>query len=276
MSANSVARLCRLLRPQHYTYLALHVVLLLVGTYLTQLKGPVWVGCGSSLIAAAITGWVVFIYIFLSQRRSELLDLIAVFGLKGAFDGRSVSIREEYDSRLKRATKAIDVLGFGQRSLREDHSAEFASWSQRAVVRILLIDPEFPAKRSLYADQRDTEEGDPPKRISRDVRAFIDASRAVIAEGGTRFQVRLYTCLPSINVFRIDDELFWGPYLIGQPSRNSPTFLVGDDGILFRKITEHFDKIWDDPHLSRAVPEDWLNPNGGDHPGASPPTHDTD
>ena len=72
------------------------------------------------------------------------------------------------------------------------------------------------------------------------------------------FQVRLYRCLPSVNILRVDDELFWGPYLIREQSRNCPTFIVRRGGILFSRFTAHFDSIWADDNLSREIPGSWL------------------
>ena len=89
---------------------------------------------------------------------------------------------------------------------------------------------------------------------------FIRRTRSLIVRrsDSPRFQVRLYKCLPSVNIFRIDDELFWGPYLIREQSRNTPTFIVRKGGILFDTLAKHFNTIWSDPELSRPVPAGWL------------------
>ena len=248
----------KLLRPPHYVYWAVHFALLGFGVALVQIANPVMVACGSSLIAAAVTGWVVFAYVLVLQRTAEQLDLLKRFGITFAFDSRSVRIKTEYTDRIARAEKRIDIMGFGLSALREDFINEFRNWSQRSIVRILLIDPAFPSQRTPFADQRDREEGNPNKSIQNDVREFLRACSELIADPEIAFDVRLYTCLPSVNIFRIDDELFWGPYLIGGQSRNLPTFLVESGGILFQRMMEHFEQIWSDEQLSRAVPDDLL------------------
>lgn len=67
------------------------------------------------------------------------------------------------------------------------------------------------------------------------------------------------TVLPSINMFRIDHEMFWGPYLVNPndsisklESRNLPTFLIDDTGFLFDCFTNHFNAIWRDSDKSGA------------------------
>jgi len=59
-----------------------------------------------------------------------------------------------------------------------------------------------------------------------------------------------------VNIFRVDNKMFWGPYLIKQPSRNSPTFLLRQ-AILFDRLLEHFERIWKDDSLSRPIPNNW-------------------
>jgi hypothetical protein len=74
------------------------------------------------------------------------------------------------------------------------------------------------------------------------------------------YQVRLESLQDNldVNIFRIDDEVFWGPYLIHQQSRNSPTLLVRRGGLLFDVLLRHFETIWLEDSLSRPVPAEWL------------------
>lgn len=58
--------------------------------------------------------------------------------------------------------------------------------------------------------------------------------------------------------FRVDDDLFWGPYLVGKQSRNCPTFIARRGGVVFQRFMNHFDEIWDNPNFSRPIPAEWL------------------
>src|SRR2546421_253399 len=108
-----------------------------------------------------------------------------------------------------------------------------------------------------YAHQRDLEEGDHAGTITQQVKKFVADTKAITElVAPNSFEIRLFRCLPSVNIFRVDNEMFWGPYLIKQPSRNSPTFLVRR-GVLFDRLLQHFDRIWTDDSLSRPVPADW-------------------
>jgi hypothetical protein len=242
------------LDPTSLVYLLAHALLVAFGVFAVRSDSRVWVGIGTSLVAAGITGWTVFVYIFLSRDLAARLEVLSQFGVVRVFGARSIRIREEYDMRLSAAREAIDILGFGLRALREDYIDAFPQWRQRAHVRILLLDPAFPNPSWSFAAQRDLEERQEAGVIAQDVRNFIRSVMPIIRMTGKYpFEVRLYRALPTMNIFRIDDEVFFGPYLLNQPSRNSPTFLLRRGGILFDRVTSHFETIWSDPALSVSV-----------------------
>ena len=252
--------------PLNRTYILSHLLLLTVGFVICQtpwatpdtIGGSVVLAVGGSLIAAGIAGYALYLHVRWSQKEEGRLEEIRRAGIDCVFEKRSVAMRFEYDSRLERASKSIDILGFGLQHFREDHLDHFSDWANRAQVRILVIDPESPSSCSPYASQRDLEEGNEMGQIARDVRLLVDSCRDLLADLSCQFQVRLYTCLPSVNIFRIDDEVFWGPYFVGGVSRNMPTFLLDRRGFVSEAIMAHFEQIWKDSRLSRDVPRDWL------------------
>ena len=214
----------------------------------------IFLGVGGSLIAAGIAGEILFLYVASSQSTRDKLDLISAAGLQRIFATRSVSIREEYHSRLRNA-KEVDILGFGLSSFRQDYGSKFAELSRRTSFRILLLDPEFPSPTESIASIRDREEGNAAGNIRRDVEAFEDAVRRAEGLLKRNFRVRRLTALPSINIFRVDDEIFWGPYLIADQSRNMPTLLVRRGGFLYDSIKTHFEQLWESAQFSKPIPD---------------------
>lgn len=187
----------------------------------------------------------------------QYMSVIKSLGLVAAFDKRSIAIGSEYDNRLLKARKTIDVMGFSLTALLDDKGDEFEKWAKHASVRILLIDPNFPQRRP-FANIRDYEERNTVGTIKRGVERFVEATRPLWTSPDINFEVRLSTVLPSINMFRIDDELFWGPYLLDSTSkttplhsRNLPTMIVNSDGLMFPRLVEHFEAIWNDPSKSK-------------------------
>jgi hypothetical protein len=237
-------------------YIVGQVMLILIGTIviLTGRDNTIVVSIGTSVVATGVAGIVITGYVQLQLNKDGWIERLARFGFTDAFEGRSAGIKSEYAKRLEKVHSNIDIMGFGLRTLRQDFGDDFSRWQARAKVRILLLDPERPLASASYAAQRDTEEQNTVGTIAEDVRQFIRSASPAM-QGG--FEVRLYTCLPSVNLFRIDDEAFWGPYFVRQQSRNSPTFIVKRSGVMFPILLKHFEEIWNDNGLSRPVPEEW-------------------
>lgn len=247
------------LSPTGVTWIAAHLVMVLLGVICllhgSRVEGQAafafWQGLGGSLIATGVAGEVLFLYVRANESLAKRMDIYIHSGLVALFKVRSVQIKAEYDNRLRHA-REIDIMGFGLSSLRQDYSSQFVEWSRKARVRILLLDPDFPSVGLSIADQRDREEGNPVGQIRTDVNAFLEAVRQTPNLDPARFQVRLMRCTPSINMFRIDDEMFWGPYLSGEQSRNIPTMIIARHGFLYPAFQKHFEFIW--AHSTFSVP----------------------
>jgi hypothetical protein len=240
--------------PNNIYWIVGHLLILIIGIFFTSIAAQsayrdILLGVGGSLIATGIAGEVLFLYIYLSQETKEKLDLITFTGLQRVFPTRSVSIRSEYHARL-RGAKEVDILGFGLSNFREDYGSKFGELSSNTHFRILLLDPDFPSPDFSIASIRDCEEGDNNGDIRRDVEAFESVVRMSENLNRNNFQVKRLRALPSINIFRIDDELFWGPYLIARQSRNMPTLLVQKGGFLYDEIKSHFEHLWTNDRFS--------------------------
>ena len=205
---------------------------------------------GASFVATGGAGCVLYLYVRASDNLRERIEIVTRYGFVDVFPARQTRIKGEYDARLDVASHNIDILAFGLASFREDYGDRLAELKARADIRILLIDPAYPTPEHGYAQQRDKEEGNSANVIDRNVKDFLKACTEIV---DNRLQIKLYTCLPSVNIFRIDDELFWGPYLIGKPSRNMPTFIVRRGGIIFDVLLEHFDDIWSNDQFSQSA-----------------------
>lgn len=250
-----------MINKTNVVYVLSHLVLVLGGALFVFVPHPGdWSRqIGLSLMAAGIAGNVVLVHVLLSQRTADQLEVLQRFGITYAHSARATRIKHEYDSLLAKANSNIDILAFGLRALREDFREDFVTWKSKAKVRVLLIDPEYPSDAEYptsltsVADLRDIDELRRPGTISDDVKAFIRETGSLLDD---RFQIRLYTCLPTVNFFRVDNEAFWGPYLVREQGRNTPTLLVRR-GIIFDSLSQHFNRIWEEESLSRPVPDSW-------------------
>jgi len=238
-------------------YFSLQMILVLSGALLAVTLGSVGVAVGTSVIATGVSGMVVFGWVIFGDVEEDKRRSADAFGFVTAFPNRSIQIKSEYDIRLSRASKRIDIMGFGLNSLREDYAGSFGAWANRAEVRILLVDPDSPGGQATYADLRDNEEGNDPGRTSEEIIRFINDTRELWEDPRIAFSLRLAKTITSVNIFRIDEESFWGPYLIsqlkrGRTSRNLPTLIVQSPGYMFDRLVDHFEEIWNNDQLSRS------------------------
>jgi hypothetical protein len=239
-----------LTKPVGALWILSHTVMVLLGVVflaaapLHNLLGQgITEAIGGALIAGGIAGVTLFLYVQTTEELKGRIEAFTKAGLVKVFSGRSVLIKDEYHTRLAQG-RHIDLVGFGLSAFREDYIDDFVGWSHRADVRILLIDPDFPTPEHSLADQRDKEENNTVGQIRSDVQAFERAVSNLSGLNRRRFKVHRMHAIPAINMFRIDDDVFWGPYLMNQQSRNTPTLLATRGGFLFDMLQKHFDALW--------------------------------
>ena len=109
-------------------------------------------------MATGVAGWVVLVYVVMTQRVADRVALLEDAGILRVFPARSVAIRRHYEERVTKAKEGIDVIGFGLKALRQDFQVSgLRQWASAVTVRILLVDPEFPREAPLVL-LRDEEE----------------------------------------------------------------------------------------------------------------------
>lgn len=235
-------------------YFLAHMVMVVVGAFAALASASMeseWqraglFALGTSISAGGLCGMVVWVYIASSEKSLALLKMLDAAGFEWLYASRAAQIRSEYDVRLATVGRQVDIIGFGLKDFKRDYMNDLDEISKRATIRILLLDPASP-----HADQRDREEGQGVGVIRSEIEEFIRGFREKYADAGEQLQVRVYSSLPAVNVFRIDDEMFWGPYLVGKASGNTLTMRVRRGGYMFDSLETHFERIWAD--FSEAV-----------------------
>jgi len=206
----------------------------------------VLIAIGTSVIATGSAGMLIWGYLSRVETDAGRMNNFSVAGLTWVYDRRAAQIRDEYATRLQAARSHIDIMGFGLKDFRRDYIDDLGALAARAKVRILLLDPD-----SGYAIQRDQEESQSTGTIAGEIREFVAQFKQKYGSPPEHLEVRLYTCLPLVNIFRIDSDLFWGPYLAGKASGNTLTIRVSQGGTVYGQLVDHFETVWS--HYSRAL-----------------------
>lgn len=259
---------CRVATSEPYRQLVsfrliIFVVLMVIGVIISILfpSNPFAFALGTGLVATGVAALITESWKLIEEGQKLQEQAIREFGLIGLFRQRSVRITKEYEDRLPKARTSIDIMGFGMSNLLKEFGVNaFREWAARCEVRILLSDPGIPTEWNSYCGQRDREECKKEGTTAGQVHDFVETTRVLWEDPNCRFELRLAKTLPSVNMFRIDYESFWGPYLIapeGTPANESahlPTLLVSAPGYMFDALTQHFQEVWTNNDFSR-VPE---------------------
>lgn len=205
-------------------------------------------------MAAGAAGLALVAYIVVTDATRERIDLLSDTGFQFLFHNGTSNIKDHYAKRFDGSPKEVDILGTRLDRLRADWHSEFGNWGDRSHVRILLMDPQFPPGSTTIATIRDEEESNVSGSISNQVGQFIkDSSDARTRGVAKSFEVRQYKAIPIVTIVRVDNELFWAPYLHGRRASSTPTMLVRTGGLLFGVLLEHFDSVWNDATTSRVT-----------------------
>jgi SIR2-like domain len=182
------------------------------------------------------------------------------------FGGRGDAFFRLYDEALLGIQDELDIFSLKLGRFRRQHSATLLAAAARTRIRIALLDPSFPLPEDhiSLASIREREERSPVGAIRRDVaewttvcseyrRAVDDGAMEETERNG--LHIRLYNILPTVNLFRVDTNLFVGPYLLDVEDRETPTFLIKSEApghssmgnTMFKVYQRHFEAVWTNP-----------------------------
>ncbi|MCL2722558.1 MAG: hypothetical protein FWD47_14605 [Treponema sp.] len=142
-----------------------------------------------------------------------------------------------YNGMMEKASKNVDVLGYSLKNFPDNMRKFFEKYQDEKIkikIRILVVDPD-----SIYSQERETLEGDlkgEHKKRVEELREFLSKYDFV--------ELKKISTPPSSMIFRIDDDMFVGPYLY-KPSAETETFQLKKSGKLFKLYESEFKAMWE-------------------------------
>jgi len=245
-----------------------YLVTMPAGVMVAGIRQNVWFGVGQSVIASAIVTLVMLLASRADRIASEQLTELVVRSLDES--GRSLAdyrsavevmkqtgmrrihndryIRPVYQHYQAKVSNQLDLIGMSLKHFQQDVGEELLKWvtdRDKLHIRIMVLNP-----RSSYCRVRDAEEGGTTGEIAE---WAMRLTEAVLRANHSRIQIRWYNTLPTVNMYRLDDVIFLGSYLIGRLSRLTVTLEVDVAGLLAEQYLAHFDNLWNPP----AEHADW-------------------
>lgn len=205
----------------------------------------VLVSIGCSLLASSIVTFLSSKYL---TRISRVKDIIQHWGLEGIYETRQAMNRST-DEVLNQSENELDIIAFGLRSFRDAKTKIIKEKVKRGLkIRIITLDPS-----SEFVTQREKDEKEVSGQIGKTILDLIKWVDDIKKESPDpkNISIKFYNSLPQDFYFRIDNHIFFGPYLYGKASQQTISYEFKGNSVGYEYYKDYFDELWNDPEFCR-------------------------
>lgn len=202
------------------------------------------ISIGCSLIASALV--ILFQSIFLERVKENPLD---EWGIEQIFLTRA-EMNVESAPFLYKAKYKLDIIAFGLKSLRDSQTEKIENCLKRGVnIRIMTMHPSSP-----YVSQREKEEECSDGYIKNSIEQLVNWAAILNSKNYKgKIVIKGYNCMTLDFYWRVDDNLYVGPYWYGIQSQPTITYKFATDKKGFSTYEAYFEKLWNDSALSTSL-----------------------
>ena len=206
----------------------------------------VWFNIGCSLIASSIV--IIFTALFVDRK---LYNPLEEWKIEKIYSTRAEK-NADSDPELDKAKYQIDAVAFGLKSFRNKQSKRIETCLKNGVnIRILTMNPE-----SSYISAREHEEQETHGQIQNTIEQLVKWANDFNKKGYKgKIVVKGYSCMTLDFYWRVDDELYIGPYWYGISSQQTITYKFREGGRGFSQYTAYFDELWCNDELCKQLTE---------------------
>ena len=219
-------------------------VLIVGDTYWWETRNNAWLSVGCSLVAAALISCLnVLLVDWVRERPIEKWKLEKIYATRSEKNMDS-------DPKLKELQYRLDGVAFGLKSFRTKQGVQVEDAMRRGVnVRLVTMDPD-----SRFVGQRELEEKEASGQIRNTIMQLVEWADALNRKGYKGcITVKGYSCMTLDFYWRMDNELYIGPYWYGWDSQQTVTYKFINGGRGFDLYTQYFDALWNDEKLMRKL-----------------------
>lgn len=101
---------------------------------------------------------------------------------------------------------------------------------------------------SAFVSEREKEENESQGQIKNTITQLIEWAEKLNKKGknGT-IEIKGYNCMTLDFYWRVDNEVYIGPYWQGISSQQTITYKFEEGGLGFQQYTEYFENLWNNP-----------------------------
>lgn len=219
-------------------FILIGIISILLDIFGIKTIRSIWISIGCSLLASGI---VVLLQSILLDRKEY--NCAEEWGLEKIYETRSEKSKDS-DENLEKAIHHLDIIAFGLKSFRSMHTAKVDNVLRNgANVRILTMNP---SKDNPFLKQREKEENEPEGQIRNSILDLVRWANELNKKGykGT-IEVKGYKCMTLDFYWRVDNDLYIGPYWYNVGSQQTITYRFSRGKLAFDLYTDYFEKLWE-------------------------------
>jgi len=215
------------------------LLVILADIFWLKTSQNIWISIGCSLLASGI---VILAQAILIDGKKE--DPLEEWGLEKIYETRAEKNKES-DPELDKAKEQVDAIAFGLKSFRTKHTKKVEKILRKGVnIRILTMNPD---KENIFLKQREIEEQETEGQIRNSIEQLVTWANDLNLKGYKgKIEVKGYKCMTLDFYWRVDDDIYIGPYWYHVGSQQTITYKFHKGKKGFDTYKEYFESLWDD------------------------------
>lgn len=199
----------------------------------------IWISIGCSLLASGIV--ILLQALLVDKVEKSSLD---EWGLIKIYKTRADK-NADSDKNLSKAKYQLDAVAFGLKSFRNLQSKNVTALLKKGVnIRILTMNPD---PNNPFLKQREIEENESEGQILKSIQDLVKWADNL---NNTKYKgtitIKGYKCMTLDFYWRVDDELYIGPYWYGIGSQQTITYKFKSGKAGFKKYSNYFEDLWNE------------------------------
>lgn len=213
------------------------IVAALIDIFLVKTAQNIWISVGCSLLASGI---VILAQAILVEGKE--LNPLEDWGLEKIYKTRAEKSNDS-DPKLDKAKKQVDVIAFGLKTFRTTHRRKVEKALKNGVeFRILTMNPSAD---NIFLKQREIEENEPEGQIKKSIEDLVKWANTLNSRNyNGKIRIKGYKCMTLDFYWRVDDEIYVGPYWYGIGSQQTITYKFSKNKKGSEIYTEYFEDLW--------------------------------
>ena len=220
------------------------IIIVGVGTilfdiFLIKTEQNIWISIGCSLLASGI---VILAQVILIEGKK--VNPLEEWGLERIYEARSEKNKDS-DTKLDKARYKVDAIAFGLKSFRAKNGKKVEKLLKKGVnIRILTMNPSAD---NQFLKQREAEEEETEGQIRNSINQLVDWAKKLNNRNYKgRIEVKGYKCMTLDFYWRVDDEIYVGPYWFRVVSQQTITYKFNKGKKGFQLYEDYFEDLWND------------------------------